>query len=64
MLNVFRDVLFDEDEFIKRKKGTQVFDTNDCDSMPEGEEKPQLINQPVQQAIQENQDTIDNDRRT
>ena len=47
---VSRDVLFDEDQFIHRKKETQVFDTSDSDSMPDNEEEPQEINEPMPQA--------------
>ena len=61
---VSRDVLFDEDQFIHRKKGAQVFDTNDSDSMPDNEEQPQEINEPMPQATQEDQETIDNGEST
>ena len=61
---VSRDVLFDEDQFIHRKKETQVFDTNDSDSMPDNEEEPQEINEPMPQATQEDQETIDNGENT
>ena len=61
---VSRDVLFDEDQFIHCKKETQVFDTNDSDSMPDNEEEPQEINEPMPQATQEDQETIDNGENT
>ena len=61
---VSRDVLFDEDQFIHRKKETQVFDTSDSDSMPDNEEEPQEINEPMPQATQEDQETIDNGEST
>ena len=61
---VSRDVLFDEDEFIQRKKETQVFDTSNSDLTPENQEEPQEINQPMPRATEEDQDTIDNDEST
>ena len=61
---VSRDVLFDEDQFIHRKKETQVFDTSDSDSMPDNEEEPQEIKEPMPQATQEDQETIDNGKST
>ena len=61
---VSRDVLFDEDEFIHRKKETQVFDTSDSDLMTDNEEEPQEINEPMPQATQEDQGTIDNGEST
>ena len=61
---VSRDVLFDEDQFIHRKKETEVFDTSDSDSMPDNEEEPQEINEPMPQATQEDQETIDNGENT
>ena len=57
---VSRDVLFDEDEFIQRKKEIQVFDTSDS----ENEEEIQEINEPMPQATQEDHDTIDNEEST
>ncbi len=61
---VSRDVLFDEDEFIQRKKETKVFDTSNSDLTPENQEEPQEINQPMPRATEEDQDTIDNDEST
>ena len=52
-----RDVLFDEDEFIQRKKEIQVFDTSDS----ENEEEIQEINEPTPQATQEDHGIIDNE---
>ena len=46
-------MLFDEDQFIHRKKETQVFDTSDSDSMPDNEEEPQKLNESMPQATQE-----------
>ena len=63
-ISVSRDVLFDEDEFIHRKKETQVFDTSDSDLMTDNEEEPQEINEPMPQATQEDQGTIDNGEST
>ena len=60
---VSRDVLFDEDEFIHRKKETQVFDTSDSDLMTDNKE-PQEINEPMPRATQEDQETIDNGEST
>ena len=40
------------------------FDTNDSDSMPDNEEEPQEINEPMPQATQEDQETIDNGEST
>ena len=57
---VSRDVLFDEDEFIQRKKEIQVFDTGDS----ENEEEIQEINEPMPQATQEDHDNIDNEEST
>ena len=61
---VSREVLFNEDQFIHRKKETQVFDTIDSHSMPDNEEDPQEINEPMPQATQEDQETIDNGEST
>ena len=57
---VSRDVLFDEDEFIQRKKEIQVFDTSDS----ENEEEIQETNEAMPQATQEDHDTIDNEEST
>ena len=57
-------MLFDENQFIHRKKEAQVFDTNDSDSMPDNEEQPQEINEPMPQTTQEDQETIDNGEST
>ena len=57
-------MLFNEDEFIHRKKQTQVFDTSDSDLMMDNEEEPQEINEPMPQATQEDQGTIDNSKST
>ena len=63
-ISVSRDVLFDEDEFIHRKKETQVFDTSDSYLMTDNEEEAQEINEPMPQATQEDQGTIDNGEST
>ena len=59
-----RDVLYDEDEFIHRKKETQIFHTSDSDLMPDNEEELQEINKPMPQATQEDQEIIDNGEST
>ncbi len=54
---------FEDEEMHICWKETQVFDTSNSDLMPENQE-PQEINQPMPQATEEDQDTIDNDEST
>ena len=61
---VSRDELFDEDAFTHRKKEIQVFDKSDSDSMPDNAKEPQEINEPMPQATQKDQETIDNGEST